>query len=146
MPETGHRWTGSIAWILPLLVSMAMIGYAIIRANVFIWLPVIAGVLWLLHAALDTAGHRYSRWVMFGGLAVTALVFFLGAGQSSNSVPVEWKEDSLGGVFEFILALETMLVLLALALLEVIRVGVTQTIEDARARAESKLSDPSNSL
>jgi hypothetical protein len=115
----------------------------------FTVLPVIAGGLWLVHAALGATGHRayrYSRWVLFGGLAVTALVFFLGAVHSSNSVPPEWKEDSLGGVFDFILALETMLVLLALALAEVIRVAATQTIEDARIRAESKRSDPSNSL
>jgi cytochrome bd-type quinol oxidase subunit 2 len=115
----------------------------------FTVLPVLAGGLWLVHSALGATGHRayrYSRWILFGGLAVTSLVFFLGALHSSNSVPPEWKEDSLGGVFEFILALETMLVLLALALLEVIHVAVTHTIEDARTRAESKRSVPSNSL
>jgi cytochrome bd-type quinol oxidase subunit 2 len=115
----------------------------------FIALPVIAGGLWLVHATLGATGHRayrYSRWILFGGLVVIALAFFLSAVHSSSSVPPEWKEDSLGGVFEFVLALETLLVLLALALLEVVRVGVTQTIEDARTRTESKRSDPSNSL
>lgn len=115
----------------------------------FIVLPVIAGVLWLGHASLGAAGHRayrYSRWILFGGLAVTALVFFLLGIQASRSVRSEWKDDSLAGVFEGVLALETLLVMLALALLEVVRVGVTQTIEDARTKAESQRSNPSNSL
>ncbi|MFC8523413.1 hypothetical protein [Pseudarthrobacter sp. NPDC057230] len=115
----------------------------------FIILPLVAGILWLVHAALGATGHRayrYSRWILFGGLAATALVFFLGGIQASKSVPPEWKNDSLAGVFEGVLVLETLLVMLALAMLEVVRLGVTQTIEDARYRAASQPSDPANSL
>jgi hypothetical protein len=117
--------------------------------NPFIVLPVVAAVLWLCHAALAVAGHRahkYSGRILFGGLAVTALVFFLLGVQASQSVPPEWKDDSMAGVFEGVLALETLLVMLALALLEVVRVGVTQTIENAQTTAESHRSDSSNSL
>ncbi|PNI09764.1 hypothetical protein CXX84_05925 [Arthrobacter sp. AFG7.2] len=113
----------------------------------FIVLPVVAGVLWLVHAGLGVGGHRayrYTRWVLFGGLAVTALVFFLLGVQASRSVPPEWKDDSLAGVLAAVLALETLLVMLALALLEVVHAGVTQTIEDTRTRAGSERSDEPN--
>ncbi|MDQ0619201.1 hypothetical protein [Arthrobacter globiformis] len=86
------------------------------QVNPFLAVPVIAGVLWLVHVGLGTARHRayrYTRWILFGGLSLTALVFFLLAAQASRSVPPEWKEDSLDGVFEFVLALETLLVMLA---------------------------------
>ncbi len=68
----------------------------------FIVLPLVAGILWLVHAALGAVGnraHRYSRWILFGGLAGTALAFFLLGVQASRSVRPEWKDDSLAGVF-----------------------------------------------
>ena len=112
-------------------------------------LPIAAVVLWLVHVGLGAAGHpayRYSRWILFGGLAASAVAFFLLGIQASNNVPTEWKDDSLGGVFQGVLAVETLLVMLALALLEVIRMAVAQTIQDARTRADSRHSDPSRPL
>ena len=112
-------------------------------------LPVIAVVLWLVHASLGTAGHRayrYTRWVLFGGLAAAAAVFFSLAVAASRSVPAAWKDDSFAGVFEGVLALEALLVLPALALLEVIHVAVTTTIRDAQTRAESRRSAQASSL
>lgn len=106
----------------------------------FLVVPTIAGALWLGHVALHAMGkqgtYRHTRWVLFGGLAVAVVVFVLLGVQARNAVPEEWREDSLGGVFEFILAFETMLVILALALLEVIHVAVAQTIQDALERAD----------
>ncbi|MDQ0680082.1 putative membrane protein YkvI [Arthrobacter pascens] len=112
-------------------------------------LPVIAVVLWLVHASLGTAGHqayRYTRWVLFGGLAAAAAVFFSLAVAASRSVPSAMKDDSFAGVFEGVLALEALLVLPALALLEVIHVAVTATIRDAQTRAESQRSAQASSL
>lgn len=51
---------------------------------------------------------------MFGVLGV----------QANNAVPAEWRDDTPGGLIEFILAFETMLVMLALALLEIIHIAV----------------------
>ncbi|MDR6508627.1 hypothetical protein [Arthrobacter oryzae] len=111
--------------------------------------PVIAVVLWLVHASLGTGGHRaycFTRWILFGGLAAAAAVFFSLAVAASRSVPTAWKDDSSAGVFEGVLALQTLLVLPALALLAVIHVAVTMTIRDAQARAEvrrpTQLSNP----
>lgn len=102
--------------------------------------PVIAGDLWLGHVGLHAMGkggaYRYTRWALFGGLAVTVVVFVLLGVQASNTAPSEWRRDTSGGLIEFILAFETLLVMLALALLEVIHVAVAQTIEDARKRAD----------
>jgi hypothetical protein len=112
-------------------------------------LPVVAVILWLVHASLGTAGHqayRYTRWMLFGGLAAAAAVFFSLAVGASKAVPAAWTDDSLAGVFEGMLALEALLVLLALALLEVIHVAVTTTIRAARTRAESQRPAPSRSL
>lgn len=112
-------------------------------------LPVIAVVLWLVHASLGTAGHRayrYTRWILFGGLAAAAAIFFSLAVAASRSVPAAWKNASLAGVFEGVLALEALLVLLGLALLEVIHVAVTPMIRDAQTRAASQRSAPSSSL
>ena len=114
----------------------------------FVVLSVVAGVLWLVHAGLGAAGHRayrFTRWVLFGGLLVTAGLFLLRGVQASRSVPPEWKNDSLDGVFEGVLALETLLVLLAIALLEVIHVAVAQTVVDARAKSAAQVPDPANS-
>lgn len=72
----------------------------------------------------------------FGGLAVCVVVLALLGVQASNAVPAEWRDDASGGLVEFVLALETMLVLLALALLEVIHVAVAQTLEDTRKRTD----------
>lgn len=109
----------------------------------FLVMPAIAVVLWLGHASLHAMGkrsaYRYTRWALFGGLAVTGVVFGLLAFQASNSVPQEWRDDASGGLVEFILAFETMLVVLALALLEVIHVAVAQTIEDARKRTDRSI-------
>lgn len=106
----------------------------------FVVLPVIAGFLWLVHASLDALGHRaayrYSRWILFGGLMVTAMALFLFAVQAGRAVPPEWEEASLAGVFEGVLAVETLLVLLALALLEIIHVALTQTVKDSRAASQ----------
>ncbi len=115
----------------------------------FIVLPVVAGVLWLVHAGLGTAGHRAYRFsgrILFTGLAAAAVVFVLLGIQANISVLPEWKNDSLGGVVEFILALETVLVLLILAMVEVIRVAVTQTIVQPRGKAAAQRPDPANSL
>lgn len=102
--------------------------------------PVTAGALWLGHASLHAVGkrgaYRYTRWALFGGLAVCVVAFGLLGIQASNSAPTEWRDDSSGGIVEFILALETMLVVLALALLEVIHVAVARTIEDTRKRTD----------
>ncbi len=114
----------------------------------FVVLPVVAGVLWLVHAGLGVVGHRayrFTRWVLFGGLLLTAGVFFLRGVQASRSIPPEWKNDSLAGVFEGVLALETLFVLLAIALLELIHVAVAQTVVDARAKSAAKGPDPANS-
>lgn len=110
-------------------------------------MPLVAGMLWLVHVILGATGHRayrYSCRLLFGGLSATAVVFFLIGFQVDKSVPPEWKNNSLGGVVEFLLALETTMVLLALALLEVIRVAVTQTIEVARAKTACQRPDPAN--
>lgn len=102
--------------------------------------PIISVALWLGHASLHTVGklsaYRYTRWALFGGLVVCVVVLALLGVQASNAVPAEWRDDASGGLVEFVLALETMLVLLALALLEVIPVAVAQTIEDTRKRTE----------
>jgi len=115
--------------------------------SAFIAMPLVAGMLWLVHVILGATGHRayrYSCRLLFGGLSATAVVFFLIGFQVDKSVPPEWKNNSLGGVVEFLLALETTMVLLALALLEVIRVAVTQTIEVARAKTACQRPDPAN--
>lgn len=115
----------------------------------FLVVPVVALVLWLVHASLGAAGHRayrYTRWILFAGLAAAAALFFSLAVAASRSVPAAWKDDAFAGVFEGVLALEALLVLLALALLEVIHVAVTTTVRDAQTRAESQRSAPSSSL
>jgi uncharacterized membrane protein len=115
----------------------------------FLVVLVTAVVLWLVHASLGTAGHRayrYTRWILFGGLAAAAAVFFSLAVAASRSVPAAWKDDSFAGVFEGMIALEVLLMLPALALLEVIHVAVTTTVRDAQTRAESQRSAPSSSL
>jgi uncharacterized membrane protein len=109
--------------------------------------PVIAVVLWLVHASLGAAGHRayrYTRWILFGGLAAAAAVFFSLAVSSSRSVPAAWKDDSSAGVLEGVFALEALFMLPALALLEVIHMAVTTTIRDAQTRAESRRSASSS--
>ena len=40
MSDAGRRRAGTIAWVLLVLASMAMIGYGIWRAGWHIWLPV----------------------------------------------------------------------------------------------------------
>jgi len=84
--------------------------------------------------------------MLFGGLAAAAAVFFSLAVGAGRAVPAAWKDDSLAGVFEGMLALEAMLVLLGLAFLEVIHVGVTTAIRATRTRAESQRPAPSGSL
>lgn len=37
--DARRRWTRTIAWILLVLASMILIGYGIVRADFFIWLP-----------------------------------------------------------------------------------------------------------
>jgi uncharacterized membrane protein len=103
--------------------------------------PVGAVALWLVHAVLGASGQRaylYSRWILFGGLAAAAALFFSLAVSSSSAVPAAWKEDSLAGVLEGVFALEALFMLPVLALLEVVHVAVTTTIRDPQTRAESR--------
>lgn len=37
--EARRRWTGTIGWILFVLASMVLIGYGIVRADFYFWLP-----------------------------------------------------------------------------------------------------------
>jgi hypothetical protein len=37
--EASRRWAGTIAWILLILFSVVLIGYGIVRAGWYIWLP-----------------------------------------------------------------------------------------------------------
>jgi hypothetical protein len=71
----------------------------------FIVLPVVAGVFWLIHAAVTVTGssaHRYTRWILFGGLPALAVVNLLS-----------------GGIVGFMFALVTVLTWLGMILLEV---------------------------
>lgn len=66
----------------------------------FIVLPAVAGVLWLVHASLGVAGlraYRFTRWILFCGLLVSAGVFLLRGMQASRSVPPEWKDEGSRG-------------------------------------------------
>ena len=101
----------------------------------------------MVHAGLGAAGHRAHRvtgWILFGGLAAVAGLFFWLALTFARFVPAVLKDDSFAGVFEGVLAIETLLVLLAFVFLEVVRVAVTQTIEDAQAGATDQRSDQPN--
>lgn len=101
----------------------------------FLFLPVVAGGLWLLHAGLGAAGHpayRPSGWVLFGGLAAVTVLPFAALFTYARFVPAPMKDDSFAGVFEGMLAIESLLVLLGVVFLEVVHVAVTMTIKDAQ--------------
>ncbi|WP_455834088.1 hypothetical protein [Pseudarthrobacter siccitolerans] len=71
----------------------------------FAVLPVVAGVLWLGHAGLSIANgaaSRYTRWIVFAGLPILAVVMLLS-----------------GGMAGFLFALITALTWLGMILLEV---------------------------
>ena len=61
MPEANRRRAGTIAWVLLVLASMALIGYGVVRAGWHIWLPVPAdqGEVWI--------GNRF----IFAGCALS---------------------------------------------------------------------------
>lgn len=106
----------------------------------FIVLPVIAGVLWFVHASLGAAGHpayRYSGRILFGGLAAVTALSFGTLFTFARFVPAALKDDFFAGVFEGMLAIEALLVLLGLVFLEVIRVSVTRAVNDSQVAAVS---------
>ncbi|WP_320538092.1 hypothetical protein [Pseudarthrobacter sp. IC2-21] len=39
MSAASSRWTGTIAWALLVLAAMTLIGYGIVRADWYLWLP-----------------------------------------------------------------------------------------------------------
>lgn len=89
----------------------------------FIVVPVVVGVLWLVHAFLGIAGsraYRYTRWILFAGLPVLAVTMVLS-----------------GGMVGFLFALITVLTLLGIAILEVFLVMGVTVWRDAKARKDS---------
>jgi hypothetical protein len=115
--------------------------------NPFVVLPVVAVVLWLVHAVLGAAGHRAYRvtgWVLFGGLAAVTVLSSWLLLTFARFVPPALKDDSFAGVFEGLLAMEAALVLLGIVFLEVVRVAVTRMIEDSQAGATSHDPGPSD--
>ncbi|TQJ69419.1 hypothetical protein FBY31_3562 [Arthrobacter sp. SLBN-100] len=134
--------------VLLVLASMVLISYGIAGADFSIWLPVIAGVLWLVHAALGAAGHpayHYSGRILFGGLAALTVLSFGTLFTYARFVPAALKDDSFAGVFEGMLAIEALLVLVGLVFVEVVRVAVTRTIKDSQAAAATQHADSSSS-
>ena len=77
MSETTRRWAGTSAWILLVLTSMIVIGYGIVHAGIWLWMPTPAeqeaswiGSLyiffgWLLSIAASVWSHRRGNplWV-----------------------------------------------------------------------------------
>lgn len=89
----------------------------------FIVVPVVVGVLWLVHASLGVTGssaYRYTRWLLFAGLPVVAVTMAVS-----------------GGMVGFVFALITVLTWLGVAFLEVFLVMGSTVWRDARARKDS---------
>lgn len=104
----------------------------------FILMPVIVAILRLIHVYLGVAGssaYRYTRWTLFGGLAVLALSFFL-ALVAAISAPAGPGASEFSGGLEFILTLETVLVGLAAALLEIFSVFVMTAVRIGAEKRE----------
>lgn len=104
-------------------------------------LPLAAVALWLVHAGLGAARHRYYRLsgrILFGGLAAVTGLSFFNLFTFARFVPAPMKDDSFAGVFEGMLAIESLLVLLGVVFLEVVHVALTRTIEDAQDRSDGR--------
>lgn len=101
-------------------------------------MPVIVAVLWLVHVYLGIAGssaYRYTRWILFGGLAILALSFFL-ALVAAISAPTGPGASEFRGGAAFILTLETVLVGPAAALLEIFSVFVMTAVRIGAGKRE----------
>jgi putative Ca2+/H+ antiporter (TMEM165/GDT1 family) len=89
----------------------------------FIIVPVVVGVLWLVHASLGVAGkraHSCTRWILFAGLPILAVAMVLS-----------------GGMVGMMFALITVLTWLGVAFLEVFLVMGVTVLRDAKVRKRS---------
>lgn len=59
MSEATRRWAGASAWILLVLASIGLIGYGIVHAGIWLWMPT---------PAEQEASWIGSRYIFFGWL------------------------------------------------------------------------------
>jgi len=66
MSETNRRWAGTNAWILLVLASMTLIGYGIVHAGIWLWMPTPAA------QEASSVGSRYifAGWLLAIGASV----------------------------------------------------------------------------